>query len=1046
MRLIAVIVFLFAFSVSGASNFVGSGASVPLPSSALFGTWPAYIPADGEAVRFNPPHPWHFPAWPQSTLISNVAHSYEAYWYEVQVSTNEFAYTNAIYTITNNNVTFAHPITNANGTLWAGSNYWRVLYRKWGSSTLVYTSPIKHHTLASATEWNKAAIITDSVMMNIGTNHPHCYIEFTNRASISNYFFNPSSYTWNGDTAVYGENWATITNEAVFYRQYMTTNGITNAPAYQSPPFYNMSGASFIALNAFAYVISSNAFWIGSNESNLIECALSMLRQARAEKMYFNYDSYHDGGVWTPFSLTYDWLYNDMTADQRTEYRGYLEERLMFLMRQANYPNGVYQFYDMDAEITAGTYMGSPLTFALTPKLHFGSPLIAGSSHDMANIGEAMSIVIAIMGESSIARQLAPDVFSIAATRIAAQKFAGGRSYAFAQLQSPGKMWNATTLFQVTFRHYKMTNYIQLAGHWTQGAYIEPPYIQESLGYFGNLGPVANHGFMFVAVVDSLARMTKDGALLRAGIRAREAFAPGNGSPSKSQWDSWGILADAWIPYYFSAPSQADYTSRYYFNPEHGVLVVGDLQPNDWGAFTNATCWQVMAPPFEHKREGEMVSDLSAQVTRRGAAVTVASGGSAYGKHGMFANGLGVDGIFPCTPIGHATEPWYMRFEAVTNGGSWFYARAEGAKAYNRSNYNAAGGTAFHPGVAYTESSNKRPYLVSMTLNVFQTNNAMVYCATMVTTQAATLHVKFNVPSYPTSIDSSNHTVTYPCTNMNVDVQLSSAVTTIGTGTASNQFTAPGADWYLYVEVSGKLTNSTTFVMPTLSCSNVTAFFPWTNAQYTGGGYLSAVEGGVTNWYFNVGFFQTNVTPTLSSITATVAHANCTLTLKTMKRLANVIATRKVIGPETNLMTIVEAGYDNNFTNRFTGEYYQLPETQPRWPLTLWTFNKVPATNVTISWVITMQDYTNATPFTIGNLDAFTVGITNGPDQHAFVVAYRTNAASADFAQSASDFVFDTGSSLEAPPAGEGGGGEDPPATPGRTLRAIRATAGRVVK
>jgi hypothetical protein len=195
-------------STSLATVTVGSEATLPLPSSALWHSIIGNQPADNSVQNLNPPvFKWLYNEDIPSTFGNAVRV------FHFQLSTNPSF--NPLYwniTCSNNFYNFVPPITNTDGSAYSGTIYWRILYFNADQTVNVGVGPTHNFTLSpNPMVWDRSMLADTNYLLGIATNHPHMWFNQANLGPMSTFL---RTSIW----PTYGKGWSTVTNNAAYYQ------------------------------------------------------------------------------------------------------------------------------------------------------------------------------------------------------------------------------------------------------------------------------------------------------------------------------------------------------------------------------------------------------------------------------------------------------------------------------------------------------------------------------------------------------------------------------------------------------------------------------------------------------------------------------------------------------------------------------------------------------------------------------------------------------------------------------------------------------------
>lgn len=708
---------------SGATIRIGPEAELTLPSSAQWKSIIGDSPADGSVQLFNPPlFKWIYQEVPSRN--DNSVRSFR-----FQLSTNK-EFTTLIWNIvsSNNFYNFLPPITNQNGSVWLGSNYWRVIYMSPDATVNLATGAVHHFTLApDAAPWNRAMLADNNYILNLGRQHPHIFFWQTNRDAVST-FVRTSRWPTVGLT------WQNYSNAA-----FQTINQTWwNDDSFTNQNVYNRTFE--VAQVAFVYQMTTNATLLAADPMSMAErLALEWMRKGIDRRPAYNI------GASPPkhLALIYDWLYNEMTPTQRSNVLYALEKTAQFYLYDD------YWWYNSVPAVRNRDYTNPLVNY-------FYSAAKIGSSHEREDCGAGLFLTLAGMGESAVLRELQSYFLNYAIGQSDPYWGDEGRGYSEQECFKVDRNFSAVMASMVLFQDAKLWQNPIFTEQSRFFAFWEPVNYQSPLDPWGDLGLNTKSQMYHTRYFDE-ALISGNGALLQHYNRSYLVRAAGP--------DNFPLLGEVFVPYYFSRPIEKSWPTNVYINQETGWAMSYTFQPNSWSCFANGVGFVFQARPAGSRIEHSSFTDGQIQLWAYGAQATVGGVGN-YGKHPMYYNGLFVDGIGVMNPQSPPSDPWYSRLIAFTNTSDFTYVAGDLTKAFNRTNYNAQGlGNATYP--FYTYATNLRPYVVSVQRHVlFPHKKYLVIFDEMEASQAAQFQWKWNIWEPTASMDASNNGFTYTCTNM----------------------------------------------------------------------------------------------------------------------------------------------------------------------------------------------------------------------------------------------------------------------------------------
>lgn len=699
-----------------------------LPSSALNHGIIGNQPADGSVQSHNPPlFKWIYTENAQENLASDVRY------FQFQLSTN--ANFSPLYwniTCSNNFYNLLPPITNADGSSWAGTNYWQIVYMN-SNMTVISTSAVFNFTLTpNPTMWDRSMLANSNYLLSIVTNHPHIWFNASNLNSMSAFL---KTNIW----PTYGQSWSAVTNTAAYYQSqsWWDNSSVTNLS--NSAILAAVQAAQY---TAFCYYMSgSNSTWdINGACATLNWFATGVLQKGMDQEDPYMFDT----GAENTFGTAYDWLYPFMTSNQRSN--------VLFCLQS------IVQFCAYDDDwgylMNPTTITNWQYTNALTTVYYSGMKI--GSSHERYCSAVGLEDCIAAMGESPTMLSLFPMFMCYSMGQFDPYQGDEGRGYAEQDNFKYDRLFGAAALSTVQFPAAKLwvnpifTNLGTFFANW------EPVGFKAVLEPWGDLG----YGFQsqwFNTRYFDLALITGNGAILEQYNRA-SAF-------KTTSPDSFPLLGEAFLPYYYTTPAQSDWQDTSYFDIVRGWAISSEYPANNWGAFTNGVGFTFLARPGGCRIEHASFTDGQVELWAYGASCTAGGASMGYAKHPMYYNSLMVNGIGTMNPVDPPCDPWYSSIIAFTNSPNFTYVAGDITKGYNRSNYNTGGlGNMTLP--FYTYSTNQVPYVSSIQRHVlFPHKKYLVIYDRMQTTIPATFQWLWHIMQPTAVVNTNGLGFTYTCTN-----------------------------------------------------------------------------------------------------------------------------------------------------------------------------------------------------------------------------------------------------------------------------------------
>ena len=705
---------------------IGQEAAVTLPSSAKHLLFIGNAPDDGSVQTVNPPifkwiyyyNPWNM-GYPNSTLQT----------FRFQLSTNNFATTYWDIVTSNNLYNCLAPITNADGSKFQGTNYWRVIYMAGDATTILSTGVVHTFTLsANPTVWDRSQYADTNYLLNVG--HPHMFVTAANLPAMATFLRTNNSM---------GFSWRNLTNAA--YQT--TTNSWWNDDSFTNKEPANYAG--LIADVCLAYMIDSyNPYWQSKNPGQMVSRLASQFIAKHEDQ--FDQNQISEAPKMLP--LAYDWAYSDMNASQRSNTVWTMEQFAKFF---------VYSDW---------WYVGSPApadrSYSLSNLIiTWDSHAKCGSSHARVDSGLGLFMTMAGENDSAVLRECQQYFLNYCMAQVDPMRGDEGRGYAE---QSWRTLHNNAAQLLLACTDSRMTNNAWFSKYPKMFAYWEPLNYCELQDQFGDFGQKPVNGQPGTQLYNykyyDVSLMTGNGSILR---QQRRNYSIRSGSS-----DFFPEYGEAFLPFYFpNVPTESDWSDSYYFDESDGWCMSYSYPPNNWNCFTNGVGFVLSARPAGDRQEHGSWHDGGIQLWAYGAQISCGGIGNYY-KHALLYPGLFVDGIGNCTPSGqNPTSEWYSRFIMFTNTPDYTYVGADLSKAYNNLNPDDDAGAGLgNLEAAYNVPANTRPYITSVQRHVvFPHKKYLVLYDTFATTTNASFQWKWNVMEPTVVADTANCAFTYTTTN-----------------------------------------------------------------------------------------------------------------------------------------------------------------------------------------------------------------------------------------------------------------------------------------
>lgn len=642
----------FALQLSGA--VIVTNAPVNITPAAYYENFTAFAPEHDGVVAFNPPvFKWTYR--PIETLTNRVpccgagtGPAAPVYRFRFEHSTNDFASTNWSLLVTNNFYNFLRPITNANGTTWLGTNYWRIAYLDRTASSVVATSGVYRFRIAAdAKNWDRSMLADRTYRNSIIGQHPHMMFTATNKAAITNYLLAAD------DLAV---NW--VRNNffaAVNYyisNPWWTTNGAAiNTNTWYLPVDGNIVSAwGQLSQVTFAWHLTGNTNYYGTNAgSRLPELAEWLALETYRLGMDHQYDDYAMGMYSRPMSLCYDWLYNSMNATQRsnvlrtiTAYSKFLTYQFSSIFYETNTADVSNRVFDSD-------YTAEDYSSMMNGDGH--SRLNMAALHYMANAAAADNPEL----EYGLEHQLN---YLIARGDPLRTDEGDGYGYAVGR----GYVNYGYIMAMITFKEAGLTNIDTFERFMELQAYRHPVGYRFVMNWWGDLGGSLDIPLMHIETIGIAARVRQNGGLYRHQQRSRAFRSDSDLSPTEG-----GAVVFYNFP---GTPTETDLATGY-VNTNMGWSVASSLPPTDYGAFSNGLGMILTARPYVNTVGHATYHDAAPFFWAWGAQLTE-GGWENYQKHPMINNGPFVNGVgvYHTGKSWPGQFPWHNRIIAFTNNDS----------------------------------------------------------------------------------------------------------------------------------------------------------------------------------------------------------------------------------------------------------------------------------------------------------------------------------------------------------------------------------------
>lgn len=659
---IATILAILLCHAASASTLIQAGLGT-LPSSALYQNWGSRIPSDGAVELFNPPvFKWSYA--PLENTTNTLAVNQPVYRFRLELSTNNFSTTNWSIVSSNNFPNGLAPITNANGSTWLGSNYWRVFWRDRSNNSTISTSSVYTFTMAAnATTWDRSMLASPDYLTNICGQHPHLLWYGTNFIAVTNYLStNNLEVGWIRQNIFAGANQHTG-------QVWWTTNGgaiSTNVPDETSSTVFAWGDLVTVGL---AFRISGNSNYFGTGASSIPSLAEWLARRTLALGMDHQNDAYTMGGFGKSMALVYDWYYADLSVECRSN----MVAAMSYYCKYLYYQFGS-TFYQTNATKIANRTHDDSYIVGLQ------SSMVAGDGHGRLNIAEMAYMTSACVAENPELLEIQRYCLDYIIARYDPFMTDEGNYYGWATIR--GYVDYGYVLSMIQFKAANLTNIFTASRYLESMIYRHPLGFREQLNLFGDLSGGQNEPLSAAETVGVMARLRQDGALQRTFSRSRLMY------PSFSDSTYLNYVAGYYYP--AAAPAEVDYATGH-LNRDMGWAVSSTLPPNDYGAFTNGMGFVLSGRPYVNNVGHATYHDGAPFFWAYGACVSMA-GVENYTKHPMFAPGLFVDGVGAYhTTVGVSGNwPYHAQISSFTNSATFGYASVDLTHLFNRKGYPVA--------------------------------------------------------------------------------------------------------------------------------------------------------------------------------------------------------------------------------------------------------------------------------------------------------------------------------------------------------------------
>jgi hypothetical protein len=726
-------------SSDAATVRIGSEATLALPSSAIHVLSHGFVPDDGLVATNNPP----LFNWVYAPSGRKIASDEGVYVFKFQLATNS-SFSPLYWNITtsNNLYNFLSPITNADGTAFTGTSYWRIVYMNSNMTANVATSAVHHFSIApTASTWNRAMLADTDYILSKTTKHPHLWFNQANSNAVGNYFRSGNSTlgAWSGYES--------------YVRQVIAQNWWNNPNVFTNEPYF-YGHAQEIATVALVYQLTADpalrTTLRDANPMGMLDLFAKQWMVSRTHNPYGGNDRVSayimNSGSLHAFALAYDFLCNDMSPAQRANVVRAFEASVQF------YINEDWWFLDPSQPGTNRVYEYNKR------KMHFAAGPKQGDGHSREDVGAGMMFCMAAYAESDILQNAFPFFLNFFIARHDHARMDEGtyrdQSVFYGTRNFPALIQSCILFPEADLARSPIVRYE--AEHL---AYFQPNLFRSVGEPWGDLPGMPNISGTSWSYSRwrQVARLTRSGAVLQQHNRAVKSL---------GSFVEESAFLDAASGFYYTTNgiTEADWRNTYYLNLRDGWCISSSHQPSDFGAFTNAVRFVTQARPGIGRIEHAGWGDGSIQLTAYGAQIS-AGGAGFYKKHPMYHSAaVFVDGVGIQAPMGDPAEDWYSRFIAFTNTDDFTYVASDTTKAYNRKPFTV-------PTAAYNDASpyyntHKVPYLTSMHRHIaFPRKKYVVLYDTMTATQACNFQWLWHVLEPTATVNNSGISFSFTSTN-----------------------------------------------------------------------------------------------------------------------------------------------------------------------------------------------------------------------------------------------------------------------------------------
>lgn len=645
-RFLIWLIFCGVLTNSFGAEIIGTNALLSIDDRIYNRDYVRWNPGNGQTVTLNPPR---F-SWPYN-VYGRIFYG-PAGWYtnafQFQCSySNDFTAPVVNVRTPYNYYNFIDSFdTNISSTI-----YWRIGYLTNRTAFTNWSATRTFVISNGAPVWNRGMYASDSFHSTNNT-HPRIFFRSNDVAAVASWI-----------RANYPTVYANTTNSA---GRLMTNSYWTN---FSANPYGTYQWAYTLSDVAWAGYVSENDYY-RSNRQAAINYMWSVTNWMTLSGGIGS-PGWNDG---TPYwmGLLYDWLYNNMTADERTYAVSAMSNHLQYISQnyQFNFGQGGggWRVYGGNAQIQAESH-----TFALWAHVAPGVLSMSGDSPTVREYYNAWVNYVLGLGHPWDFDEEGMDRMH-------------GYAQAIMKEYGIGMQW---PVLAVTYFEHGWTNH--------PGFKLLPEFFMwmEPVGYrlagddtwgdggWGYLGQSVNagvSGYYGTLYADDAARIAHSGEMVTHAQRTIQNKTDGTGWAHTTNVNSISLP----LRYYYSLPAATEGTnlSRIF---QYGGWAFGySHHPNSYDAYSNGVAFILAARP--HSTDGNHTgpSDSAPEIWAYGAAVTW--GGGEYtqnmwnGATARSRNTIGINGRWQSHETGLAdteipNRSFHGRFEAWRQGENYIYVR-----------------------------------------------------------------------------------------------------------------------------------------------------------------------------------------------------------------------------------------------------------------------------------------------------------------------------------------------------------------------------------